>query len=393
MNRPVADPVAAARQWTTMLASEIGPRRPCSDAERRAAEALRDRLGAAGVPAPRLTTFRSRESFGSFHGPVLAAGAVAGIVSRRFPRAGALLSAGALAAGIDEARFGRLGESAVACRSKSRNLTAIIEPAGGAKRTLCLVSHLDSSRSGLMFHPSVTPYLGFLNGLAGASLGVQALDPLLRKFKPGRFAVGLARLVCGIGAALMLEREIRGEDVPGANDNASGAAVTGVLAAEIAAEPLESTRVVLLITGSEESGVLGMRSFLRTTDTSGWLFLNFDGVGGRAPLRYLVSEGDVFQNREADSGILRVMEGIAQGRPELGLSPVKLGSGLPYDSTPVLVGGGRAATFGVQDRSIPDYHAPTDTADRISDASLERALEAGRDVITAIDRGEADPAD
>ena len=373
-----------------MLASGVGPRRPCSDAEREGAEALRERLLESGLAGVDLTGFRSRASFGSLYGPVLAAAASAGLVGRLSPHLGTGLSLAALAAGFDEGRFGRIGESRLTCHGESRNLVATIEPKGEVLRTLCLVSHLDSSRSGLMFHPSVTPYLGRLSGLVGAALGIQALDPVLGRHRAGRGLVGAARLLCGLGAALMLEREIRGEDVPGANDNASGAAVSGVLASEVAVEPLKGTRLVLLVTGSEESGVLGMRSFLRTTKTSGWLFLNFDGVGGDAPLRYLEREGNAMQSWPADSGILEVMRRIERERPDLGLSPIALGSGLPYDSTPVLVRGGRAATLGVQAESIPDYHAPTDTADRISDRSLGRAIEVGRAVIAAVDRGEAD---
>jgi aminopeptidase-like protein len=39
---------------------------------------------------------------------------------------------------------------------------------------------------------------------------------------------------------------------------------------------------------------------------------------------------------------------------------------------------------------IPDYHQPTDNFDRIDPAVLADALEAGRELIRAIDRGEAD---
>ncbi|MFA9401191.1 MAG: M28 family peptidase, partial [Acidobacteriota bacterium] len=329
MIAPVPDAVTTARDLTTMLASEIGPRRPCSEAECRGAEALRERLAEAGVPDPELSRFRSRASFGSLHGPIMAAAALAGPVGCRFPRAGTVLSLAALAAGIDEGRFGRLGESRLTCGGESHNLLATVEPEGPVARTLCLVSHVDSSRSGLMFSPAVTPHLGLLAGLAGGALGLQALDPVLGRVGAGRAAVRISRLVCALAAVLILEREIRGEDVPGANDNASGAAVSGVLAAEIAAAPLKQTRLVLLVTGSEESGVLGMRSFLRETDTSDWLFLNFDGVGGDAPLRYLEREGNAVQSWPADSGILEVMRRIERDRPELELSPLKLGSGLP----------------------------------------------------------------
>ena len=188
-----------------------------------------------------------------------------------------------------------------------------------------------------------------------------------------------------------MEREIRGVDVPGANDNASGAAATAVLAAECAATPLSSTRLVLLITGSEEANVIGSRAFLDAHDTSGWLFLNFDGVGAPAALHHLHREGGALRSWPSDPGLRAVAERVSESCPELSLSGTDKSSGLPYDSTPILARGGRAITLTVQNGSIPNYHWPTDTAERIDREVLARALEAGREMIAAIDRGEADP--
>ena len=147
---------------------------------------------------------------------------------------------------------------------------------------------------------------------------------------------------------------------------------------------------MILVTGSEESGVLGMQNFLEARDTDGWLFLNFDGVGGRAPLRYLLKEGGPMSSWKADPGLVRLAEALALRRPELSLSGSLRSSGLPYDATPVLARGGRAMTLTALGERIPDYHQPTDTFDRIDPAVLADALEAGRELIRAIDRGEAD---
>lgn len=379
----------SALDWTTLLASGVGPRRPGSSAELDAALVMRRELKAKGLDAG-LSGFSSRSSFGSFYGPLLAVAAMAGLVPRRRRALRTALSTGAVVAGIREDHFGGRSIASRIFKRNSQNLVSTIEPGGPVQRTLCLVSHLDSSRSGWMFHPSVTPHLGSLVSLVGLSLGLQALDPLVGRWPYGRRLVGSARLVCAAGAGIVLERELRGEDVAGANDNASGAAVTGVLAGEIVSKPLQHTRVVLLMTGSEESGVLGMRAFLRSVDTSGWLFLNFDGVGGRAPLRYLEREGSRLQSWAADERMLAVAVRIAGQRPQGELTARRSGSGLPYDSTPVLAGGGRAMTLSVQGESIPNYHAPSDTADQIDLGSLERAISVGREMIAAIDRGEAD---
>ena len=201
--------------------------------------------------------------------------------------------------------------------------------------------------------------------------------------------VAVSRAVLGAGAALLLERELRGEDVPGANDNASGVAVVAELAAEIAAEPLESTRVVALMTGCEESGLLGAQAFLRSRETAGWLFLNFDSVGGPGTLRFVRREG-VVRHWNSDPRLVALAERVAARRPELGIEPAEGPIGLTYDASPVLAGGGRALTFVNGDGGvIPNYHWPTDTADRVDPAAVSAALEAGREMVRAIDRGEA----
>lgn len=371
------------------LASDIGPRRPCSAAERQAAELLRARLEQAGASA-RLEPFPSLGTFGLPQGAVLGTAVLAGLVSPRRRLTRAAIGLGAAVIGALDANFSRWGPSHLLARQSSSNLVAEVPAGGSAKRTVCLVGHLDSSRSGLMFHPSVTPHLGSAVAAVGTALAIQGAEVLLARAGIGRRIVGGARAVLGLALALVLEREIRGVDVPGANDNASGAAAAVILGCEVAASPLQDTRVVVLVTGSEESGVLGMQSFLEAHHTSGWLFVNFDGVGGAAPLRFLLREGGPMNSWEADPGLVRLAESLAEERPELGLAGTRRSSGLPYDATPVLARGGRALSLTAIGDRIPDYHSPTDTFERIDPEVLADALEVGRELIRAIDRGEAD---
>ena len=199
-----------------------------------------------------------------------------------------------------------------------------------------------------------------------------------------------ARALVATGLGLLAERELRGVDVPGANDNASGVGVAAQLAAEVAREPLESTRVVFLATGCEESGLLGMQAFLRSHETAGWLFLNFDSVGGPATLRYIEREGMV-QKWPADPRLISLAQRLRSRRPELELEPAGHPIGLTYDTTAVLARGGRALTFVAGDGGvIPNYHWPSDTAANVDPGCIARALTAGREMVAAIDRGEAD---
>jgi hypothetical protein len=379
---------ARALQLIEALAGMIGSRRPSTYDELSAALHMRRELSSAGIEA-RLESFPAYSTFAVPFGLVFGLALAAGILPAR-SRLRPLLAAAAAFGAVQEGAFAGLGPSILFQRRRSQNLIAEVGPRQEPRRTLCLLSHLDSSRSGLMFHPAVTPHLAPLVGLAGAAVVMQGAEPVLRRARAGRALTAVARTVVAGAAAMLAERELRGVDVPGANDNASGAAACAVLAAERAAEPLESTRLVVLMTGAEEAGVLGARAFLEAHDTRDWLFLNFDGVGAAASLHFLTREGGSLRSWPADERLLAVAARIAAARSDLRLSGTSRSSGLPYDSTPVLARGGRAITLTVQNGSIPDYHWPTDTPDRIDADVLSRALEAGREMIAAIDRGEAD---
>ena len=189
----------------------------------------------------------------------------------------------------------------------------------------------------------------------------------------------------GLGAGLVLEREIRGEDVRGANDNASGVGACLCLASHFMGSPLDSTRLVILVTGSEESGVFGMREFLGARDTEGWDFINFDGVGADAPLRVLSKEGGPLSTLTADPALMEAAVAVGQQFPDLRAEPLRDGSGLPYDATPILAGGGRAITIVNQDGPIPNYHWPTDTVSQISRPAFRRATAFGAHLVRRLD--------
>ena len=377
-------------RWTRLLADEVGPRRPTGPAERRAAALVREELRGDGLDV-RLEPF---EGYSTFAAPFAIGGALAiapALLPRRRRLARSLLAATGAAVVLTEGSLTRTPVSDALSRRPSQNLVATIEPSGRTERTVCLVSHLDTSRSGLLFHPALLPHLQPLLGAFGAAIALQGAEPVLGASRVGRRLLGLARAGIALGLGLLAERELRGSDVPGANDNASGVAVVAELALELIESPLERTRIVALMCGCEESGMLGAEAFLRGHDTDGWLFLNFDGVGAPGRLHFLTREG-VFGKLDADPGLLRVAAELSRRRPELGLSPNPGTIGLTYDVTRVLARGGRALTLVSADERgvIPNYHAPSDTTDNLDPEMLERGLAAGREMLAAIDCGEAD---
>ena len=99
---------------------------------------------------------------------------------------------------------------------------------------------------------------------------------------------------------------------------------------------------MVLITGCEESGTLGARAFRDSRETGGWMFLNFDNVGGPGSVRFLRREG-VIAKWDADPGHdRRRRPGWRIGGPDLRMAPEDSPAGLTYDSSPIhAAGGGR----------------------------------------------------
>jgi peptidase M28-like protein len=389
--QPSATATSELMEWISLLADDVGPRRPTSTAERRAAGLVAERLRERGVEAS-LEPFRGYSSFGLPFGLTLATAITPSLLParrRRLRSALASLAAGAL---VSEGSLTTSPLTEALSRAPSQNVVATIEPRGPAERTLCLMAHLDSSRSGLIFHPRLVGLMGRWITLNSALvLAAAAAEPLLGGGRRGRRALASARGVLAAGLVLILERELRGEDVPGANDNASGCAVAARLATELAEDPPKSTRIVLCLTGCEEAGTLGSRAFLRAHDTSGWLFLNIDNVGGDGTVRYLAREG-VITRWNADPGLVAVADSVAESRRELRMAPTDHPAGLTYDSSPVLAAGGRAITLSVQDGFIPDLHRPSDVTANVDPGGVERTFEAARAIAAAVDAGSADPA-
>jgi Peptidase family M28 len=374
--------------WVGLLSEEIGARRPTGPGERRAAELVADRLRRRGVAAE-LRPFGSYSTFALPYGIALAVALLGAPLARSRPlRAAAAAAAGAALSSAEDGLL-RRPLSRLLARRASHNVVATVEPRGDMRRTLCLVCHLDSSRSGLMFSRRFLPLLHAWIGAQAAAFAIAAGGPILRRLPGGRALLRMAYGILAAGLGILLEREIRGVDVPGANDNASGVATVATLGCELESEPLEHTRVVLLFTGSEEAGVLGADAFVRGLDARAqrdWLFLNFDGVGAPATLRFLRREG-VLRKWRADPALAAIAGTLAAERPELGLVGTDRNAGLTYDTTPVLARGGRALTISAQDGTIPNYHSPTDTAGNLDPEGLERAIEVGREMLAGIDRG------
>jgi peptidase M28-like protein len=384
--------VEEALDLIRVLSVDVGPRRPCSEAEKGAALLLAQWLAGHGVEARR-EHFTGYSSFGYPYGLIMGVALAGGLLQLAGRRSGDLLPAASLAIGTLEGDLRVTPLSDLLSRRPSVNVLGRAPAAGSeARRIVCLCGHLDTTRSGLIFHPRIVPHLAKLLQLPALSAALLAAGPLARRFR-ARKALQMGGIAgMSLSLAFLLERELRGEDVRGANDNASGAAVAAQLAAECAGDPLEHTEVRLLVTSCEESGLLGAQAYARAHAAEGarTTFLNFDSVGGDAPLTYVLREGSATQTRAASPALVQLAEAIARRRPELDLVPARTTPGLPTDATVFRARGWEAITLLAQsDRGIPNYHRPSDTYGNVSPDAVARTLETGREFLKELDRAAA----
>jgi hypothetical protein len=382
------NPTRQALELIRALSVEIGSRRPCSAEEKAAAFLLQSWLTERGVEARR-EPFRGYATFGLPYGLIMAVTLAGGVLQRRGRRIGDALPAVSLAIASLEGDLRFTPLSRLLARAPSVNVVGRVPAVGEPRRIVCLCGHLDTTRSGFIFHPRVVPHLARLLQLPAVSGAALAAGPLLRRLPGGKALQKGGFWGMVVSLALLAERELRGVDVPGANDNASGAAVAAQLAAECAAAPLPHTEVRLLVTSCEESGLLGAQAYGRAhaAEARHTTFINFDTVGGDLPLTYILREGGPTQFRPASPGLVELGETIARRCPELRLGPAPTTPGLPTDATVFRARGWEAITLLAQsEQGIPHYHLPSDTFENVSGDALARALEAGREMLTELDR-------
>ena len=196
-----------------MLAGEIGPRRPCSDAEKDAANRLAAWLHDRGVEA-RIEEFEGYSTFAAPYAALFTASLAGGLLQRSRRRGVRRLGDGlALSAVVTAALEGDLRWTPLSdrlARRPSVNVLGHVPSAGPTRRRVCLCGHLDTTRSGLMFHPRLARHLAALLQVPAASALALAAGPALRRFRGGRtiHAAALAGIVFAL--AMLLERELRG---------------------------------------------------------------------------------------------------------------------------------------------------------------------------------------
>lgn len=357
---------------------EFEGRLPGSDAERRAANHLRRRLEALGRGA-RIESTSVLPNWTIAHALNATLAVVGSAVAVAVPLAGAIVVAVATVAALGEmtGAFRLIGR--LTGRRASQNV--ISEERSPKPGTLVLTAHCDTGKSGLWY--SVTSRLAPYPVLLGALLVVLACT-ILRTAGVEGTIVSIAQFVPTVllilAVPLFLDHALSGA-VPGANDNASGAATVLRLAERYGGD-LEHFDLWVLFTGAAEAGQQGMRAWLgrhrRDLDPVRTVVVNLDEVGA-GTIRYATREGPLLEYRYHPQLIALCDQLREEGR--YAAEPARRRG----SSDAQVARGARLPAISISCAPAPDHHRPTDTPEAIDEDALDHTFEFCAELLELID--------
>jgi hypothetical protein len=398
---PREDPRDAKLQTIEELCS-FERRLAGTDAERRAANAMAARLRKAGRRAevepvyvhPQMSLIWAAHTTLAF---------IASIISVELPIAGFALLLATTTSFYLELNTTRHILRLLFFRRASQNVVSRGENPQASHR-LILTAHLDAARTGTAFGPGATRLARWASGFLPFPhtrllfWSAAIMLPLLGARMAGVDTDGLAILqilptIFLLVSTFLLVDWRLSETVPGANDNASGVAVALSLAQRLRDEPPRNLDVWVLLTGGEECGMEGARSFARAhkdeLDPYKTIVLAIDSVG-KGDVRWVVSEGLTI-SFDMDMRVNQLCEAIAEadrsGENRYRAAPIR--HGFASDALAARVAGLRAGAITCLEPGalLPaNHHRPEDVPDSIDPAALERAEGFTHELILALDR-------
>ncbi|HXE53847.1 MAG TPA: M20/M25/M40 family metallo-hydrolase [Tepidisphaeraceae bacterium] len=374
----------------------LGHRGSASALEHRAAEYLAGELRSLGL-GPTIEPFRGARSLPSRHLVHVIVAAIGAAVIGWSPVATIVLATAALISLVAEQTTLVVWLSRPVVRFKSQNVWVRIRPSGEAKRRIVLSAHYDTQHCGWVW--KINRYLaplGFRSPMllkppmqqvaflffAGIILGAAAV------VARHSMVIGALAVLLLVGYAVMVLLFVQwalGRSVPGATDNASGVAAVFELARQwMNSPPADDVELVVLLTGCEESGMLGAaawidshRDELRHLPT---VYLNIDGIGFGPP-RFLGTEVPIVGLPIASRAF--IVDLCNQAAGELGLTDAGPHAIPTTDGLAFLERGVPGVTIvGFQgDGVLPHYHTMQDTLANMDLAAAAAGVEFARAVL------------
>ena len=383
------------------LSKNIGPRRPTTESEHKAAEYIKKYYQSLGL-SPVLEEFKAPSTFSWGYILLFGLFLLAFIIYIINNDIATLLGIVALIVFLIEGSS-KTSILTKLSRGKSYNLIAELSPKKEAKKTIILSGHYDTSRAAWFFNPKYVSKFRplFLSmAISGILLPLLYIVATVLSFTINPLPViGTFSLLSiiwyisiipatflFIGFVSMIYREIAYTDVPGANDNASGASVVLSLAKILIDSPLENTKVIFVNTGSEESGMNGMMNFLKRhgRELRDAYFINFDNLG-IGNLTYVTGEG-LLTTLWSDKELVRFAEKVARENPDWNIKP-KVYKLLPTDATPAIAQGFKAISImSFDDKGLlPNWHWYTDVYENVEEKTVMKALKFSYELLRLID--------
>lgn len=372
----------------------FGHRGSATDQERRAAAYLAGELRASGI-APVIEAFRGARSYAArvlIHVGIAAIGLM---LSWRMPAFGIALAAVALVSFALEQGRCVVWLSWPACRYRSQNVCGTVPAVRAARRRIILCAHYDTQRSGFVWTISrylnrvsvylplwLKPPMTFLTALMAGQILLGLAQMSVGSSLTMRILDGLLLAIYAVVGLLFIQHAL-GRFVPGAVDNASGvAAVLELADAWVASPPADDVELIVLLTGCEESILLGAAAWAdrhrEEVERLPTVFLNFDSMAFGPP-RFLGAEVPAAGlPLRCDARLIQLCVSVAKELDLHDAGPHALPG--PTDTFAFLARGMRGISIvsfqpgGV----LPRYHTMADTVSNMDFAAAHATVEFAR---------------
>jgi hypothetical protein len=368
------------------IAGEIGPRRPTSLGEARAAAYLDGRLRRAGLRVS-ADPFHAPRSAGA-DGPLLALPALVSMaLYYRLPVPSLALVLWGLA--IAAALLWRPDAVVLARKRPSQNVIATRASSSAPRRRVVLLAPLDSppamSRPVRLLADDTRPQIGRVAAYGLLTVLALLALPSNLSFELRR-ALWLAQLLPTVYLLLLAVLDLwllRAPTTPGAISHAGALAVLLASAEELSA--LERTELWAVAIGATSSGA-GLADFLRRYpfDHEMTLFVEIAGIGA-GNLSYVTREG-VLRERPADARLLQLAAAADAADPLIDAEPRAYRRDRPLAAR-LLRAGRRALTIAClgPDGETPHRGSLDDTPAAIDGPTLDRAMRLVAGLVRQID--------
>ncbi len=363
------------------LSVDIGPRGSTTAAEAAAAAyawGVLDKLGLS----PRMQRFSSGTSqwrpFALAITLALLAVAVYPLAGRATAIFATLLAATTLVSAYLELNFITNPIRWLLPKRPSQNVWAVIPAAGTPTRRLVLVGHLDSHRTPFVFRSPLHLKVFQVLVTAGfASMAALALLYIVGSIVQSDiiYLISLAPAVLLIFDLIMTVQPDMTPYTPGANDNASGAALVLTLAERLKEEPLANTEVWTVNSGCEEVGCYGAAAFLREhrDKLKDAYFITLDSVAGPGSGPCYITREGMAKPYRSDPGLLALSDQIAADRPELGAYSKVMSLGFTEGAIGIKNGMPSLTFVNLRpDGVLPHWHRPDDIFENVDADVLAR---------------------